>query len=86
MCPDMLRQGSRSRILRNRVALVLTGAGWLIAAPALAQEEAARDLPTIVVIGKAEADIARHARRILRFRDGALIADEPVAAPLDARA
>ena len=59
MCPDMLRQGSRSRILRDRVALVLTGAGWLIAAPALAQEEAARDLPTIVVIGKAEADIAR---------------------------
>lgn len=59
MCPDMLRQGSRSRILRNRVALVLTGAGWLIAAPALAQEEAARDLPTIVVIGKAEADISR---------------------------
>ena len=59
MCPDMLRQGSRSRILRDRVALVLTGAGWLIAAPALAQEEAARDLPTIVVIGKAETDIAR---------------------------
>jgi ABC-type lipoprotein export system ATPase subunit len=26
-----------------------------------------------------EADIARFARRLLRFRDGKLIADEPVA-------
>jgi len=32
-----------------------------------------------------EEDIARYARRILRFRDGALIDDEPVAAPLEAR-
>jgi putative ABC transport system ATP-binding protein len=33
-----------------------------------------------------EEDIARHARRILRFRDGELVGDEPVPAPLDARA
>jgi putative ABC transport system ATP-binding protein len=33
-----------------------------------------------------EEDIARFARRILRFRDGQLVADEPVAVPLDARA
>jgi putative ABC transport system ATP-binding protein len=32
-----------------------------------------------------EDDIARYARRILRFRDGELVADEPVAAPFDAR-
>jgi putative ABC transport system ATP-binding protein len=32
-----------------------------------------------------EEDIARYARRILRFRDGQLVGDEPVAAPIDAR-
>jgi putative ABC transport system ATP-binding protein len=32
-----------------------------------------------------EEDIARYARRILRFRDGELVGDEPVPAPLDAR-
>jgi putative ABC transport system ATP-binding protein len=32
-----------------------------------------------------EEDIARHARRILHFRDGELVRDEPVAAPLEAR-
>jgi putative ABC transport system ATP-binding protein len=33
-----------------------------------------------------EDDIARYARRILHFRDGALVDDEPVAVPVDARA
>ena len=33
-----------------------------------------------------EEDIARYARRILHFRDGELVDDEPVAAPIDARA
>jgi putative ABC transport system ATP-binding protein len=33
-----------------------------------------------------EDDIARHARRVLRFRDGELVGDEPVADPLDAGA
>jgi putative ABC transport system ATP-binding protein len=33
-----------------------------------------------------EDDIARYARRIVRFRDGELVEDEPVAAPIDARA
>ena len=32
-----------------------------------------------------EADIARYARRILTFRDGLVISDEPVRAPRDAR-
>jgi putative ABC transport system ATP-binding protein len=32
-----------------------------------------------------EEDIARYARRILRFRDGELVGDEPVAGPIDAR-
>ena len=32
-----------------------------------------------------EADIARYARRILTFRDGRVISDEPVSAPRDAR-
>ena len=32
-----------------------------------------------------EEDIARYARRVLRFRDGELIDDEPVSAPFDAR-
>ncbi len=32
-----------------------------------------------------EEDIARYARRILHFRDGELVQDEPVLAPIDAR-
>ncbi len=39
-----------------------------------------------VVLVTHEPDIAEHARRILRFRDGALVDDERVAAPGDARA
>ena len=39
---------------------------------------------TIVLVTH-EDDIARYARRILRFRDGELIEDEPVTAPIDAR-
>jgi putative ABC transport system ATP-binding protein len=39
---------------------------------------------TIVLVTH-EEDIARHTRRILHFRDGELIQDEPVAAPIDAR-
>jgi putative ABC transport system ATP-binding protein len=33
-----------------------------------------------------EEDIARCARRVLHFRDGELVEDEPVSAPIDARA
>ena len=33
-----------------------------------------------------EEDIARYARRILHFRDGELVEDEPVPSPIDARA
>jgi putative ABC transport system ATP-binding protein len=40
---------------------------------------------TIVLVTH-EEDIARHTRRILHFRDGELIQDEPVAAPIEARA
>jgi putative ABC transport system ATP-binding protein len=40
---------------------------------------------TIVLVTH-EEDIARCARRILRFRDGQLVEDEPVVAPIDARA
>jgi putative ABC transport system ATP-binding protein len=40
---------------------------------------------TIVVVTH-EADIAAHASRTLTFRDGRLLADAPVAAPLDAAA
>ncbi|MGI6453676.1 MAG: ABC transporter ATP-binding protein [Syntrophomonadaceae bacterium] len=39
---------------------------------------------TTIVLVTHEPDIARHARRILRMADGLLIADEKVAAPLDA--
>jgi putative ABC transport system ATP-binding protein len=39
---------------------------------------------TIVLVTH-EEDIARYARRILRFRDGELVEDEPVVAPIDAR-
>jgi putative ABC transport system ATP-binding protein len=39
-----------------------------------------------VVLVTHESDIAAHARRILTFRDGRLLGDEAVAAPLDAAA
>src|SRR5690349_3427697 len=40
---------------------------------------------TIVLVTH-EDDIARYARRVLRFRDGELIDDEAISAPIDARA
>jgi putative ABC transport system ATP-binding protein len=40
---------------------------------------------TIVLVTH-EEDIARYARRVLHFRDGELVGDEPVASPIDARA
>jgi len=40
---------------------------------------------TIVVVTH-EADVAAHAGRVLTFRDGRVISDEPVAAPRDAAA
>ena len=39
---------------------------------------------TIVLVTH-EPDIARHTRRVVRFRDGRIIGDEPVSDPLDAR-
>jgi putative ABC transport system ATP-binding protein len=42
-----------------------------------------RDGITIVLVTH-EPDIARHARRILHFRDGALVQDEPVVSPAHA--
>jgi putative ABC transport system ATP-binding protein len=39
---------------------------------------------TIVLVTH-EPDIARHTKRIVRFRDGRIIGDEPVRDPLDAR-
>jgi putative ABC transport system ATP-binding protein len=38
-----------------------------------------------VVLVTHEADIGRHSQRIVSFRDGTIIADEPVPQPLDAR-
>ncbi|HVT11444.1 MAG TPA: ABC transporter ATP-binding protein [Fimbriimonadaceae bacterium] len=40
-----------------------------------------REGKTIIMVTH-EADIARHAKRIVRFRDGRLIADEPVEDPI----
>jgi len=39
---------------------------------------------TIVLVTH-EEEIARYARRVLRFRDGELVGDDVVAAPIDAR-
>jgi len=47
-------------------------------------QELHREGATIVLVTH-EADIARHAERILRFRDGLLVSDERVANPIDAR-
>ena len=44
-----------------------------------------RDGITIVLVTH-EEDIARYARRVLRFRDGELIEDETISASIDARA
>jgi putative ABC transport system ATP-binding protein len=40
---------------------------------------------TIIIVTH-EPDIARHCRRVVRFRDGKVIGDEPVPEPIDARA
>ncbi len=40
---------------------------------------------TIILVTH-EPDIARHCRRVVRFRDGKVVSDEPVAEPIDARA
>ncbi|HKH95754.1 MAG TPA: macrolide ABC transporter permease/ATP-binding protein MacB, partial [Beijerinckiaceae bacterium] len=40
---------------------------------------------TIVMVTH-DDHVARHARRVLRLQDGAIIADEPVAEPIDAMA
>jgi putative ABC transport system ATP-binding protein len=39
---------------------------------------------TIVLVTH-EEEIARYARRVLRFRDGEVVGDDVVAAPIDAR-
>ncbi len=39
-----------------------------------------------VIIVTHEEDIAAHTQRIIRFRDGHIVSDEPVATPIDARA
>ena len=39
-----------------------------------------------VIIVTHESDIAQHAQRIIRFKDGHIVSDEKVAQPLDARA
>jgi len=38
-----------------------------------------------VVLVTHEEDIAHHARRIIRFKDGHIVSDEPVPSPIDAR-
>ncbi len=40
---------------------------------------------TIIIVTH-EPDVARHCRRIVRFRDGKVVSDEPVAEPIDAHA
>ncbi|MFA0751130.1 MAG: hypothetical protein SLRJCFUN_001533 [Candidatus Fervidibacter sp.] len=40
---------------------------------------------TIIIVTH-EPDIARHCRRIVRFRDGKVVSDEPVPEPIDAHA
>jgi putative ABC transport system ATP-binding protein len=40
---------------------------------------------TIIIVTH-EPDIARHCRRVVRFRDGKVIGDESVPEPIDARA
>ena len=47
-------------------------------------QELNREGVTIVLVTH-EHDIARHTKRIVRFRDGLLISDEKVENPIDAR-
>lgn len=47
-------------------------------------QELNREGVTMIVVTH-EPDIAQHTKRIIRFRDGFLISDEPVSNPIDAR-
>ena len=47
-------------------------------------QELNREGKTVVLVTH-EKDVAEHCKRIVRFRDGEIISDEPVAGPLDAR-
>lgn len=47
-------------------------------------QELNREGRTILLVTH-EEDVARHCKRIIRFRDGKIVVDEPIADPLDAR-
>ncbi|MER3462031.1 MAG: macrolide ABC transporter ATP-binding protein, partial [Armatimonadota bacterium] len=47
-------------------------------------QELNREGRTILLVTH-EEDVARHCQRIIRFRDGKVVVDEPIAEPLDAR-
>lgn len=47
-------------------------------------QELNREGRTILLVTH-EEDVARHCQRIVRFRDGKIVLDEPIADPLDAR-
>jgi putative ABC transport system ATP-binding protein len=93
--PQQLSGGQQQRVaiaraLVTRPALILadepTGAldsHTSLELMALFQELNRQGITLLLVTH--EADVARFARRVLRFRDGKVIADEPSAVPEDAR-